>query len=95
MATISASNQEKMHKGFLPLLPGFKYIEFGDLAAAAAAIGPHTAGFLVEPIQLRCLPIKPAISNMLTWALPNTALSLSSALMLRLLVASCSLCFLM
>lgn len=25
MATISASNQEKMHKGFQPLLPGFKY----------------------------------------------------------------------
>jgi acetylornithine/N-succinyldiaminopimelate aminotransferase len=51
MATISASNQEKMHKGFLPLLPGFKYVEFNDLEAAKAAIGPHTAGFLVEPIQ--------------------------------------------
>ena len=51
MATISASSQEKMHKGFKPLLPGFKYVEFGDLAAAEAAIGPHTAGFLVEPIQ--------------------------------------------
>ena len=51
MATISASSQEKMHKGFKPLLPGFKYVEFGDLAAAKAAIGPHTAGFLVEPIQ--------------------------------------------
>ena len=51
MATISASNQDKMHKGFLPLLPGFKYVEFDDLAGAAAAIGPHTAGFLVEPIQ--------------------------------------------
>jgi acetylornithine/N-succinyldiaminopimelate aminotransferase len=51
MGTISASNQEKMHKGFLPLLPGFKYVEFDDLAAATAAIGPHTAGFLVEPIQ--------------------------------------------
>jgi acetylornithine/N-succinyldiaminopimelate aminotransferase len=25
MATISASNQEKMHKGFMPLLAGFKY----------------------------------------------------------------------
>ena len=35
----------------MPLLPGFKYVEFGELAAAAAAIGPHTAGFLVEPIQ--------------------------------------------
>jgi acetylornithine/N-succinyldiaminopimelate aminotransferase len=51
LATISASNQEKMHKGFLPLLPGFRYVEFNDLAAAKAAIGPHTAGFLVEPIQ--------------------------------------------
>lgn len=51
MATISASNQEKMHKGFAPLLPGFRYVEFDDLAGAEAAIGPHTAGFLVEPIQ--------------------------------------------
>ena len=51
MATISASSQEKMHKGFLPLLPGFKYVEFNDLEAARAAIGPNTAGFLVEPIQ--------------------------------------------
>lgn len=51
LATISASSQEKMHKGFLPLLPGFKYVEFDDLAAARAAIGPNTAGFLVEPVQ--------------------------------------------
>ena len=51
MATISASSQEKMHKGFMPLLPGFKYVEFDDLAAATAAIGPNTAGFLVEPVQ--------------------------------------------
>ena len=51
MATISASNQEKMHKGFMPLLAGFKYVEFDDLAGAEAAIGPNTAAFLVEPIQ--------------------------------------------
>ncbi len=51
MATISASNQEKMHKGFAPLLAGFKYAEFDDLDAAKAQMGPHTAGFLVEPIQ--------------------------------------------
>ena len=51
MATISASNQEKMHKGFQPLLPGFVYCEFDDLEAAEALIGPKTAGFLVEPIQ--------------------------------------------
>lgn len=51
MATISASNQEKMHKGFAPLLPGFKYVDFDDLEGARAAIGPNTAGFLVEPVQ--------------------------------------------
>lgn len=51
MATISASNQEKMHKGFMPLLAGFKYVDFDDLAGAKAAIGPNTAGFLVEPVQ--------------------------------------------
>jgi acetylornithine/N-succinyldiaminopimelate aminotransferase len=51
LATISASSQDKMHKGFLPLLPGFRYVEFNDLDAVKAAIGPNTAGFLVEPIQ--------------------------------------------
>ena len=51
IGTISASNQDKMHKGFLPLLPGFRYVEFDDLEAAKAAVGPRTAGFLVEPIQ--------------------------------------------
>ncbi len=51
MATISASNQTKMHHGFSPLLDGFKYCEFDDLEAAKALVGPKTAGFLVEPIQ--------------------------------------------
>lgn len=51
MATISASNQTKMHQGFSPILEGFKYAEFDDLDSAKALIGPHTAGFLVEPIQ--------------------------------------------
>ncbi len=51
MATISASSQEKMHKGFAPLLGGFRYVEFNDLDGVKAAIGPQTAGFLVEPVQ--------------------------------------------
>ena len=51
MATISASNQEKMHHGFSPLLAGFKYAEFDNLDSAKALMGPNTAGFLVEPIQ--------------------------------------------
>ena len=51
MATISASSQEKMHKGFLPLLAGFQYCEFDNLEMAKSLVGPKTAGFLVEPIQ--------------------------------------------
>lgn len=51
MGTLSASNQEKLHSGFMPLLPGFRYCEFDNLAEVRSAIGPHTAGILVEPIQ--------------------------------------------
>jgi acetylornithine/N-succinyldiaminopimelate aminotransferase len=51
MATISATNQEKLRDGFAPLLPGFTVVEFDDLEAAKAAIDEHTAGFLIEPIQ--------------------------------------------
>ena len=51
MATISATNQEKLRDGFAPLLPGFTVVEFDDLDAALAAIDERTAGFLVEPIQ--------------------------------------------
>jgi acetylornithine/N-succinyldiaminopimelate aminotransferase len=51
MATISASNQEKMHHGFSPLLSGFTYVDFDDLDGARAAVSERTAGILVEPIQ--------------------------------------------
>ena len=51
LGTISATNQAKMRDGFEPLLPGFTVVEFDNLEAATAAIGEHTAGFLVEPIQ--------------------------------------------
>jgi acetylornithine/N-succinyldiaminopimelate aminotransferase len=51
MATISATNQEKLRDGFAPLLPGFKVVEFDNLEAALAAVDENTAGFLVEPVQ--------------------------------------------
>ncbi len=51
MAAISAAGQEKLTKGFAPLLPGFDHVPPGDLAAVERAIGPETAGVLVEPIQ--------------------------------------------
>jgi acetylornithine/N-succinyldiaminopimelate aminotransferase len=51
LGTISATNQEKLRDGFAPLLPGFTVVEFDNLDAVKAAMGAHTAGFLVEPIQ--------------------------------------------
>jgi acetylornithine/N-succinyldiaminopimelate aminotransferase len=51
MATISATDQEKLRDGFAPLLPGFKVVEFDNLDAALAAVDEHTAGFLLEPVQ--------------------------------------------
>ena len=38
-------------RGLRTVPGGFRNIPFGDADALAAAIGPHTAAFLVEPIQ--------------------------------------------
>ncbi len=51
MAGISATGQEKVKKGFGPLLGGFRHLPFGDLAAVRAAAGPETIAVLVEPVQ--------------------------------------------
>lgn len=51
LGALSATAQDEMQSAFRPLLPGFEAIPFADLAAARAAIGPTTAGVLVEPIQ--------------------------------------------
>jgi acetylornithine/N-succinyldiaminopimelate aminotransferase len=51
MATISATDQDKLRDGFAPLLAGFSVVEFDNLEAAEAAVDDNTAGFLVEPVQ--------------------------------------------
>ncbi len=50
-AAISATAQPKYHAGFEPMVPGFVYATYGDLASVEARIGVHTAGILVEPVQ--------------------------------------------
>jgi len=50
-ATVTASAQTKYHEGFLPLLPGFVYIPFNDVAALKAAFTDEVAAVMVEPIQ--------------------------------------------
>jgi acetylornithine/N-succinyldiaminopimelate aminotransferase len=51
MGGISATAQGKMHDGFEPLLPGFKYVGFNNPDALRAAINDKTAAILIEPIQ--------------------------------------------
>src|SRR5262249_15521611 len=51
LATLAAGGNAKYLDGFGPPAPGFDQVQFGDLGAARAAIGPETAGFLIEPIQ--------------------------------------------
>ncbi|MFH2011402.1 MAG: aspartate aminotransferase family protein [Pseudomonadota bacterium] len=51
MATITATGQNKFHKGFEPLLQGFRYVPFNDLKAAEEAINYSTCALMVEPIQ--------------------------------------------
>ncbi|MHA7866080.1 MAG: acetylornithine transaminase [Salipiger thiooxidans] len=50
-AGIAAAGSEKMVKGFGPLLPGFKHLEWRDMAGLEAAIDDNTAAVLIEPVQ--------------------------------------------
>jgi acetylornithine/N-succinyldiaminopimelate aminotransferase len=50
-ATVTATAQPKYHEGFLPLLPGFVYVPFNDVAALEAAFSDEVAAVMVEPIQ--------------------------------------------
>lgn len=51
MGALTATAQPKYHAGVEPMLPGFVYAPFGDLAAAERAIDAETAAVLLEPIQ--------------------------------------------
>jgi acetylornithine/N-succinyldiaminopimelate aminotransferase len=49
--SLSATAQEKFHKGFEPIVPGFRYVPFNDIKAVEAAVNGHTCAVLVEPVQ--------------------------------------------
>lgn len=51
ISIISMSTEPQYQSGFGPFPNGFKSIPYGDAAALEKAITPHTAAFLVEPIQ--------------------------------------------
>lgn len=51
MAGISATGQDKVKKGFYPLLPGFKHVPFNDSQSLEFAIGKDTVAIMLEGIQ--------------------------------------------
>jgi acetylornithine/N-succinyldiaminopimelate aminotransferase len=51
MFALSVTGQPKYHHGFEPLVPGVRFVPYGDADALAKALGPRTAAFIVEPIQ--------------------------------------------
>lgn len=50
-AALSATGQEKLKKGFEPMLPGFKHVPFNDIDALKKAVTKHTCAVMLEPIQ--------------------------------------------
>ena len=51
MATLTATGQEKVQKGFEPLVPGFTHVPFNNLSAVEQAVSDKTAAIMVEPVQ--------------------------------------------
>lgn len=51
LGTLAATGSPKYLEGFGPPLDGFDQVPLGDLDAVKRAIGPQTAGILIEPLQ--------------------------------------------
>jgi acetylornithine aminotransferase len=51
MATLSATGQEKIRKGFDPVLPGFEFVPFDDIDALGARVDETVCAVMLEPIQ--------------------------------------------
>ena len=51
MGSLSATYKAQYREPFAPLVPGFTFLPFNDLAAAQAAIDNDTCAVIVEPIQ--------------------------------------------
>ena len=51
LGAMSATPQDKIQKGFGPLVPGFKYVPFDDISAMRKTITSKTCAVMVEPVQ--------------------------------------------
>lgn len=50
-AALTATGQPKYREGFEPLVPGFRYVPYGDITALEAAVTGDVCAVLLEPIQ--------------------------------------------
>ncbi len=51
LATLAATGNAKYLQGFGPPVDGFDHVPLNNMNAVRDAIGPHTAGIIVEPVQ--------------------------------------------
>jgi len=51
LAGIAATGQDKVKKGFEPMVEGFSYARFNDMDSVRAAVDEKTVAILLEPIQ--------------------------------------------
>ena len=51
LGSMAATGQAKIQQGFDPMLPGFRYLPYNDIAALENAVRDETVGFLLEPVQ--------------------------------------------
>jgi acetylornithine/N-succinyldiaminopimelate aminotransferase len=51
LGMLSATGNEKYLAGFGPPVQGFDHVPFGNMNAVRDAIGPQTAGIMIEPVQ--------------------------------------------
>ncbi|MBX3318458.1 MAG: acetylornithine transaminase [Nitrospira sp.] len=51
LGMLTATGQDKVQKGFEPLMPGFTYAPFNDFSALEAMVNDQTAAIMLEPIQ--------------------------------------------
>lgn len=51
LATVAATGTPRYREAFGPQLPGFSFVDYGDIEAMKAATTPRTCAILIEPLQ--------------------------------------------
>lgn len=67
LATLTATGQDKIQKGFAPLPDGFDYADYNDLESVKAQLTPQTVAVMLEMVQAEggVVPVDPAFAQAL------------------------------